>query len=142
MGNSWQIKAWPAELEQDRSLALGAAKLALTLVDAALEDRGCGHEAQARARAAFRAAQGLCLVAAEWQRPVGQRWPRRLTALRQLVSQNAAAGVDLLDGLAAQNGGGERRRLLLDLLSLLSDLVYYLDVMGRRVNGGTNGNHT
>lgn len=143
MGKGWRIKTWPADLERDRIVALDAARLALSVVDRALSDPSCAYEAQARARAAFRAAQGLSLVAAEWPRPSGERWPRRLTALRSLVEQNAAAGVDLLDGLTVGGGGngGGDRRLLLDLLSLLSDLIYYIDVMGRKLNGGVNGNN-
>ena len=64
---------------------------------------------------------------------VGRRWSKRLITVRDLVEQNAEAGVDLVDGLAAFNGeiGSEQRRLLLDLLALLSDLVYFLDVLGR-----------
>ena len=64
---------------------------------------------------------------------VGRRWSKRLITVRDLVEQNAEAGVDLVDGLAALNGeiGNEQRRLLLDLLALLSDLVYFLDVLGR-----------
>jgi ankyrin repeat protein len=48
------------------------------------------------------------------------------------VSARNRAGVMPLE-LAALNGGsdGEQRRLLLDLLALLSDLVYFLDVLGR-----------
>ena len=64
---------------------------------------------------------------------VGRRWSKRLITVRDLVEQNAEAGIDLVDELAALNGGsdGEQRRLLLDLLALLSDLVYFLDVLGR-----------
>lgn len=134
MGDYWQIRTWPAPLEDQRVGALTTARVALAAVDAALAGRlapDCVHEAGARARCAFRAAQSLVLAARELQLPPGERWPTRSAAQRRLIEQNADAGVDLVGGLASA-GGLEQRRLLLDLLSLLSDLAYFLDVLGRR----------
>ena len=113
---------WPATLEEERVQALHAARVALSVVNAALADPGCNHEAGARARLAFRSAAGLMLAASRTPMGVGRRWSKRLITVR-----------DLVDGLAALNGesGAEQRRLLLDLLALLSDLVYFLDVLGR-----------
>lgn len=124
---------WPATLEEDRIQALDAARVALSVVTAALTDPAYSHEAGARARVAFRSAAGLALAASRTSMGVGRRWSKRLITVRDLVEQNAEAGVDLVDGLAALNGeiGSEQRRLLLDLLALLSDLVYFLDVLGR-----------
>jgi hypothetical protein len=124
---------WPATLEEERVQALHAARVALSVVNAALADPGCNHEAGARARLAFRSAAGLMLAASRTPMGVGRRWSKRLITIRDLVEQNAEAGVDLVDGLAALNGesGAEQRRSLLDLLALLSDLVYFLDVLGR-----------
>ena len=124
---------WPATLEGDRVQALEAARIALAVVNAAVTDPTNSHEAGARARMAFRSAAGLMLAASRTSMGVGRRWSKRLITVRDLVEQNAEAGVDLVDGLAALNGeiGSKQRRLLLDLLALLSDLVYFLDVLGR-----------
>jgi hypothetical protein len=65
---------------------------------------------------------------------VGRRWSRRLITTRDLVEQNAEAGVSLVAELAALNGraNGEQRRLLLEILALLSDLTFFLDQLGRQ----------
>ncbi len=124
---------WPATLEGDRVQALEAARVALSVVDAALADPTCNHEAGARARMAFRSAAGLMLAASRTSMGVGRRWSKRLITVRDLVEQNAQAGVEIVDGLVALNGvtSSEQRRLLLELLALLSDLVYYLNLLGR-----------
>jgi hypothetical protein len=125
---------WPATLEEERTQALQTARLALATVDAALADPANGDEAKARARVAFRAAAGLMLSASQTSMGVGRRWSRRLITTRDLVEQNAEAGVNLVAELAALNGGanGEQRRLLLEVLALLSDLTFFLDQLGRQ----------
>ena len=90
--------------KSNRIQALHAARVALSVVNAALADPGCSHEAGARARLAFRSAAGLMLAASRTSMGVGRRWSKRLITVRDLVEQNAEAGVDLVDGLAALNG--------------------------------------
>ena len=123
---------WPSTLETDRSSALRAARQAVTVVDNAISgaDPACVHEAGARARAAFRAASVL-MLAAQRERLPGRRWSRRVKMIRGMIDQNAEAGADLA-GALLQSENGDRRRLLLDLSAALWDLVYYLDVLGRR----------
>lgn len=123
---------WPSTLENDRSSALAAARQAVTVVDVAINgaDPACIHEAGARARAAFRSASVL-MLAAKRERIQGRRWSGRVKTIRSLIDQNAEAGADLA-GALLQSENGDRRRLLLDLSAALWDLVYYLDVLGRR----------
>ena len=123
------MQTWPATLDNDRIEALSAVDLARVHVSSATGDDRRAHEAGVRARVACR----LCLrmlAAASTGWPEGRRLSGRMRALCELIEQHAQAGIVLSD--ATRGGAAEDRRLVLvDLLAVLADLGFYLDVLGR-----------
>lgn len=116
-------------------MALRDARAGLAAVRGALDGLPlCLPEARFLSNAAFRSAQILVLSAETVALSGGRRWSRRHKAIRGLIEQNAPAGLDAAAGLASAVNGAQRL-LLLELLALLSDLVYFLDVLGREYGG-------
>lgn len=120
---------FPAQLDTNRVATLSLVEIALQHAQAAQADGERGYEAGARIHLAARQCLRLCLAVAADK---SQRQARRRRAILELIEQHAQAGIVLAASLQDDKiVNGERRRALLDLLIVLADLAYYLDVLGR-----------
>ena len=118
----------------DRASALSAVEVAILHAQAAQADGERAYEAGARVHLACRNCQRVALAL---QLPAeGRRVARRTRAICELVEQHAQAGIVLAATLQDETiVNGARRRALLDLLVILADLGYYLDILGRNGRG-------
>lgn len=123
------------DTDAELTAALGAVDAALAHVQAAQADGDRTYDAAARVHVAARRCLRLSMAVQDEQ-VVSKRLLRRRAAICELVEQHAGAclvmAAQLRDG---QIVNGARRRMLADLLTVLSDLGFYLDVLGRGWSG-------
>lgn len=128
------ISELSTQIETDRAAALSAVAVAILHTQAAQTDGDRAYEAGARVHLACRNCQRVAIAMLA---PVeGRRGARRVRAICDLVEQHAQAGIVLaatLRDVSIVNGA--RKRALLDLLVILADLGYYLDILGRGGRG-------